>query len=112
MASRAKKLREDEPSEPSEEDVESEGTIPSPTNRAHGSAFELVFLQASILIDGILTGGVTFSSQGWHLYVASIVLPFASGTGPAAKGVTLDLVDARDRDDALAAIALIERLGA
>lgn len=73
--------------------------------------FDLYFLRYSILLDGILTSLVAYSTQGWHLFLAASVLPFASGTGSAAKGVTLDLVEPEQRGDALNAIALIEKLG-
>ncbi len=45
------------------------------------------------------------------MYLAAAILPFASGTGPACKGVALDFVGAEQRADALGAIALIEKLG-
>ena len=77
----------------------------------HGSLFDLYFLRYSIFLDGILTGCVSLATQGWHMYAAACVLPFASGTGPAAKGVTMDLVEPENRADALGAIALVEKLG-
>lgn len=58
-----------------------------------------------------MTSGVTFATHGWHLYLAAGILPFASGTGSACKGVMLDLVEAEMRSDALSAIALVEKLG-
>lgn len=39
------------------------------------------------------------------------MLPFASGTGSACKGVVLDFVDSGERADALSAIALVEKIG-
>ena len=45
------------------------------------------------------------------MYLAAAVLPFASGTGSACKGVTMDFVEADQRADALGAIALVEKLG-
>lgn len=39
------------------------------------------------------------------------MLPFASGTGSACKGVILDFVDSEERVDALSAIALVEKIG-
>jgi len=54
---------------------------------------------------------VTFSSSRTHIYVAAGVLPFASGTGSAVKGVVMDLVDGEEKADALSGIALIEKLG-
>lgn len=82
------------------------------TDTKHGSTFDLLFLRYSILLDSILTSAVTASSQGWHMYFAAAILPFASGTGPASKGVTLEFVSAEERPDALSAISLIEKLGA
>ncbi|ORY30984.1 major facilitator superfamily domain-containing protein [Naematelia encephala] len=78
----------------------------------HGSKFDLYFLRWSIFLDGLLTACVALSTHGWHLYVAAAVLPFASGTGSAAKGVTLDFVPPDHRADALSGIALIEKLAA
>ncbi|KAL1406277.1 hypothetical protein Q8F55_007973 [Vanrija albida] len=83
---------------------------PEPTDRAHGAGFDLVFLRYSILLDGVLTGAATLLSAGWHVYAAAAVLPFASGTGSAAKGVVMELVPPDERSDALSAIALVERL--
>ena len=45
------------------------------------------------------------------MFVAAVVLPFASGTGAAAKGLALDFVGPEDRADALSGIALIEKVG-
>ena len=45
------------------------------------------------------------------MYIAAGVLPFASGTGSAVKGVVMDLVEAEEKADALSAIALVEKLG-
>jgi len=44
------------------------------------------------------------------MYLAAAILPFASGTGAACKGVTLDFVGPDQRADALSAIALVEKL--
>lgn len=44
------------------------------------------------------------------MYAAASVLPFASGTGPASKGVMLEFVAPEDRPDAMSAIALVEKL--
>ena len=45
------------------------------------------------------------------MFIAAIVIPFASGTGAAAKGLALDFVAPEDRADALSGIALIEKVG-
>lgn len=76
-----------------------------------GSRFDLYFLQFSILLDGLLTATVTLANQGWEMYLAAAVLPFASGTGSAVKGVVMDLVGPDEKADALSAIALVEKLG-
>ncbi|KAK8847333.1 hypothetical protein IAR55_005190 [Kwoniella newhampshirensis] len=82
----------------------------TPTDLKHGSQFDLHFLRWSIFTDGVLTALLTFASHGWHLYLAAVVLPFASGTGSACKGVTLDFVPPEERADALSAIALVEKI--
>jgi hypothetical protein len=51
------------------------------------------------------------ASEGWHVYLAAGVLPFASGTGSAVKGVVMDLVGVEEKADALSGIALVEKLG-
>ena len=84
---------------------------PPPAGAKHGSSFDLYFLQWSIFLDGILTALITFSTKGWHMYLAAVILPFASGTATAAKGLALDFVDPENRADALSGIALIESLG-
>lgn len=71
-------------------------------------AFDLMYCRYSILIDGILTALATFSSKGWHMYVVSIVLPLAAGTGSAAKGTILQMCSPAQRADALSAISLVE----
>jgi len=83
----------------------------APTAARHGATFDLWFLRYSILLDGVLTGAVTFVTRDWHIFAAAAVLPFASGTGPAAKGVTLEFVPPDQRADALSAIALVEKIG-
>jgi hypothetical protein len=85
--------------------------VEQPTDTQHGSAFDLLFLQFSIFLDGLLTSLVTFASSGAHIYIAAGVLPFASGTGSAVKGVVMDLVGGEEKADALSGIALVEKLG-
>ena len=81
-----------------------------PADQKTGSAFDLHFLQWSIFVDALLTFGVSFSTRGLHLFIAAGILPFASGTGAAAKGTVLDFVTADLRVDALAAITLVEKI--
>ncbi|TXT04284.1 hypothetical protein VHUM_04171 [Vanrija humicola] len=74
------------------------------------SAFDLYFLRGSILLDSLLTGSVTFATERWHLYAAAFILPFASGTSPAARGVIMDFVGNDLRAEVLSGIALIEKI--
>lgn len=97
--------------QPDDMGVPREDQARKPTDLLHGSTFDLYFLRWSIFIDGLLTGLTTLSTKGWHLYLAAGVLPFASATGSATKGVTLDFVRPDQRSDALGAIALVEKLG-
>ncbi|WVQ69175.1 uncharacterized protein L199_007391 [Kwoniella botswanensis] len=99
-----------EAEEPDDMGAPREDQARQPTDVQHGSTFDLYFLRWSIFIDGLLTGLTTLSTKGWHLYLAAGVLPFASATGSACKGVTLDFVEADQRSDALGAIALIEKI--
>ncbi|KAJ7767026.1 hypothetical protein DFH07DRAFT_808975 [Mycena maculata] len=84
--------------------------VPAGTDAAHGSGFDLAFLRWSMVIDALLTALVGFSSQSWHMMAAAAILPLASGTAPACKGVLMDMVPESRRTDALAGIALIETL--
>jgi MFS family permease len=72
--------------------------------------FDLLFTKYSLIADGILTGIATFVTQGWHMYAVAVLLPFASGTGPSAKGTILQMCPASERADALAAITLLENM--
>ncbi|KAF7317419.1 hypothetical protein HMN09_00478600 [Mycena chlorophos] len=69
---------------------------PKETDEKHGSRFDLVFLQSSILVDAFLTCLVAFASKAWHINLAAIILPLASGTAPACKGVLMDMIPSAD----------------
>ncbi|KAJ6546050.1 hypothetical protein DFH09DRAFT_1367492 [Mycena vulgaris] len=84
--------------------------VPRAADPAHGSHFDLAFLRWSMLVDVALTALVGFSSRSWHMMAAAAVLPLASGTAPACKGVLMDMVPEARKADALAAIALVETL--
>lgn len=71
-------------------------------------AFDLLYTRYSLLADAILTGAASFISQGWQMYLVSALLPFAAGTGSAAKGTILQMCSPAERADALSAITLIE----
>ena len=72
--------------------------------------FDLFFTKISLLTDGVLTGLASFVGQGWQLYVVAAILPFASGSGAAAKGTILQMCTAAERTDALSAITLVEMI--
>lgn len=79
-------------------------STPPPTN----ATFDIHFLRLSILVDALITGSVSLVRRDWQLFVAAAILPLASGTGPAAKGVVTELVGPEHRQEALSAIALVE----
>ncbi|KAJ7496344.1 hypothetical protein B0H11DRAFT_859582 [Mycena galericulata] len=79
-----------------------------PTDKKHGSAFDLAFLRYSMVIDAVLVGLLVFSNSSGDIWAAAVILPLASGTAPACKGVLLDMVPAKHKSDALSAIALVE----
>ncbi len=72
--------------------------------------FDLMFTKYSLIADGLITGIATFVTKGWQMYVVAMLLPFASGTGPAAKGTILQMCTAAERADALGAITLLEMI--
>ncbi|KAJ7747830.1 hypothetical protein B0H16DRAFT_1888685, partial [Mycena metata] len=73
-----------------------------------GSGFDLEFVRWSILVDAAITALVGLNSQSWHMLAAVTILPRASGTAPACKGVLTAMVPDARRADALAGIAIIE----
>ncbi|WPH02577.1 Hypothetical protein R9X50_00544200 [Acrodontium crateriforme] len=70
--------------------------------------FDLMFTKYSLLIDGMLTGLATFTTKGYEMYIIAVMLPLASGTGPASKGTILAMCPASQRADALSAISLVD----
>lgn len=73
-------------------------------------AFDLFYSKFSLILDGILTLGASFVTKGWQIYLVAAFLPFAAGTGAAAKGTILQMCLSSERTDALSAITLIENL--
>jgi len=70
--------------------------------------FDLVFTRFSLLVDGIITCGAAFVSEGWQMYLIGALLPLGAGTASSAKGVILQMCPASERTDALSAISLVE----
>ncbi|KAI0407147.1 major facilitator superfamily domain-containing protein [Xylaria palmicola] len=81
---------------------------PKPVAVTQGAGFDLFFLRWSLLIDGIITASSAFATQGWHMYLVGSLLPLASGSAPAAKGVLTEMVPANRKADALQAMTLVE----
>jgi hypothetical protein len=59
-------------------------------------------------IDAFLVALLVFSASPAHIWAGALMLPLASGTAPACKGVLLDMVPMARKSDALSAIALVE----
>lgn len=90
-----------------------------------GCLFDLVFLRWSLLVDGLLTTVAAFATKPWHIYlgkflqsltehcsnrIAAFLLPFGSGSAPAAKGVITQMCPDSQRADALNAVTLVENV--
>jgi hypothetical protein len=85
---------------------------PKPVDEDSGRAFDLFFLRWSLVLDGIITGLAGLITHGWQIYLIGVLLPFASGSAPAAKGVITEMGPPARRSDALQAMTLVESIGA
>ncbi|KAL7623530.1 hypothetical protein AAE478_007213 [Parahypoxylon ruwenzoriense] len=81
---------------------------PAPDEEDSGTGFDLFFVRWSLVIDSLVTFFAGFSTDGWQVYLAGFLLPFASGSAPAAKGVMTELCPPHLRPDAISAITLVE----
>ncbi|KAI5860857.1 major facilitator superfamily domain-containing protein [Durotheca rogersii] len=81
---------------------------PDPDEEDSGTGFDLFFVKWSLVIDSMVTFFAGFSTDGWQVYLAGFLLPFASGSAPAAKGVMTELCPPHLRPDAIGAITLVE----
>lgn len=97
----------DEPSEPIHRTTTHQSTR-SAHEAEESFAFDLLYTRYSLILDGVLTFLATFTTRGWHMYVVAVVIPFAAGTGSAAKGTMLQMCTPEQRTDALSAISLLE----
>ncbi|ORY70446.1 uncharacterized protein BCR38DRAFT_471739 [Pseudomassariella vexata] len=84
---------------------------PAPVSEDSGAAFDLFFLRWSLLFDAIITACIAFCTESWQLYLAGFLLPFASGSAPASKGVLAEMCPASQRPDALQAMTFVEYVG-
>lgn len=99
----------DDTSETAAEDEDSSSDDGAKTRSGHHhSGFDLVFLRISILVDACLTACVAFADRGWQMYLAAAILPLASGTAAASKGVVMEMVTPEQKPDALSAVSLVE----
>ncbi|KAI0544986.1 hypothetical protein F4679DRAFT_562660 [Xylaria curta] len=89
-------------------DQEEPPKLPKPVAVTQGAGFDLFFLRWSLLVDGAITASSAFATQGWHMYLVGALLPLASGSAPAAKGVLTEMVPANRKADALQAMTLVE----
>ncbi|OTB02786.1 hypothetical protein M426DRAFT_322382 [Hypoxylon sp. CI-4A] len=81
---------------------------PDPDEEDSGTGFDLFFVRWSLVVDSLVTFFAGFSTDGWQVYLAGFLLPFASGSAPAAKGVMTELCPPHQRQDAISAITLVE----
>ncbi|KAI1745214.1 major facilitator superfamily transporter [Xylaria scruposa] len=81
---------------------------PEPDEEDSGTGFDLLFVRWSLVVDSMVTLFAGFSSAGWQVYLAGFLLPFASGSAPAAKGVMTEMCSPSQRPDAISAITLVE----
>jgi MFS family permease len=87
-------------------------TVTSQSMREANQSFEfdLLYTRWSLILDGVLTSLATFTTKGWQVYLVAVILPFAAGTGSAAKGCMLQMCTPDQRVDALSAIALVDSI--
>ncbi|TLS30059.1 hypothetical protein PpBr36_02807 [Pyricularia pennisetigena] len=92
------------------EDQPPEPMAPAPVEDTAGCGFDLYFLRWSLLVDAVVTSVSAYATEGWHMYIVACLLPFASGTAPAAKGVITEMCPSSQRADALGAITIVENI--
>ncbi|KAK3491129.1 major facilitator superfamily domain-containing protein [Neurospora hispaniola] len=91
--------------------AEEEPMVTQPPTETEDTHFDLFFLRWSLVADGLLTSCAALATKKWHIYLAAAMLPFASGTAPAAKGVMTEMCSPSQRADALNALTLVENIG-
>ncbi|KAK0667085.1 hypothetical protein QBC41DRAFT_366416 [Cercophora samala] len=90
--------------------AEQEPVDAEPVKEDEGTEFDLYFLRISLVVDGILTMCTAFATERWHIFLAAFLLPLASGSAPAAKGVMTEMCSPSQRADALNALGLVENI--
>ncbi|KAH7028174.1 uncharacterized protein B0I36DRAFT_247438 [Microdochium trichocladiopsis] len=82
---------------------------PAPPTAQSGH-FDLFFLRYSYLVDAVITMCAAFISDGWQFYLMAVLLPLASGSYAASKGVLTEMIPESQKADALAGMTLVESL--
>lgn len=90
--------------------AEQEPVDAEPVKEDEGTEFDLYFLRISLVVDGVLTMCTAFATERWHIFLAAFLLPLASGSAPAAKGVMTEMCSPSQRADALNALGLVENI--
>ncbi|KAJ1328233.1 MFS transporter PCFT/HCP family solute carrier family 46 (folate transporter) member 1 [Microdochium nivale] len=83
---------------------------PPPPATAESGQFDLFFLRYSYLVDGVITMCAAFITDDWHFYLMAVLLPFASGSYAASKGVLTEMIPESRKVDALQGMTLVESL--
>jgi len=120
-ADREQKAREAEASKSNTErqpllvgDDATDADTPTVRKQQKTFRFDLTYTRFSLVADGLLTLLCSFVREGWQMYLVAVVLPFAAGTGAAAKGTILQMVgssaSSSERTDALAGVSLVENM--
>ncbi|KAH9890301.1 major facilitator superfamily transporter [Xylariomycetidae sp. FL2044] len=81
---------------------------PPPAEKVEGAGFDLFFLRWSLLVDGVVTASAAFMAEWWQIYLLAFLLPLASGSAPASKGVLTEMVAPTKKADAIQAMTLVE----
>lgn len=92
------------------EQADQEPVQPPSPEKDEDLTFDLTFLRWSLVVDGALTTLAALATKRWHIYLAALLLPFGSGSAPAAKGVITDMCSDAQRADALNAVTLVENV--
>ncbi|KAH8889077.1 MFS general substrate transporter [Thozetella sp. PMI_491] len=108
------------PTQPADFDPPPGGVLPEqepaevlkPVELESGQAFDLFFLRWSLVVDGVMTALAGLISSGWQIYLVGGLLPLASGSAPAAKGVITEMCPPSKRADAIQAMTLVENVAA
>ncbi|EXJ82432.1 hypothetical protein A1O3_06245 [Capronia epimyces CBS 606.96] len=94
--------------------ADSDDAHDKPRDKEQTFKFDLTYTRFSLIADGLLTLLCSFVHKGWQMYLVAVVLPFAAGTGSAAKGTILQMIgssaSSAERADALAGISLVENM--